>query len=392
MKYTFRISIFSAFIFMIIGCQSHKNIENQFSSLNDRINISTKKIKGSGLYELGAGSIKLLDTSETFSNPVKYPKNINALKRYQLKIDFNETKNYNVELLKGIKDGNPIFIVDENYNKDFTDDSIREYKTIDWRKSADLIKCNYLIYNDVKTVKDSSWLNIGDSNGSFMLGKREYLTSKFKIDNEDYEIGIVEPRNPLSFTYGFRTEISILSKSGIKKDSISYSDLITFGEALNLNGNYYRFEKISNNGDFITLIKDKNFKSKIGTQKGMIAPSFEVITMSGDTLTNSDLQDKLTVIANSCGCGGDKESTEAFFEMERTFGKQMTILHVDSDIKMSDIGIHVDSQEKFNKYFYDNYRKEYCSRLCYVIGKDNRILEKFAINKWKTILPKIIKN
>jgi len=390
MKYTFRISILLAFIFMIIGCQSHKNIENQFSSINDTIIINTKKIKGSGLYQLGASSIKLLDTSETFSNSVKYPKNINELKRYQLKTDFNETKNYNVELLKGIKDGKPIFIVDENNNKDFTDDSIREYKTIDWSKSAVLIKCKYLINNDIKTVQDSSWLNIGDSNGNLILGKREYLTSKFKIDNEDYEIGIVEPKNPLSFTYGFQTEISILSKSGIKKDSISESDLITFGEALSLNGNYYRFEKISNNGDVITLIKDKNFESKIGTQKGMIAPSFEVITMSGDTLTNSDLQDKLTVIANSCGCGGDKESTEAFFEMERTFGNQITILHVDSDIKMSDIGIHIDSQEKFNKGFYDNYRKEYCSRLCYVIGKDNRILEKFGINEWKTILPIII--
>lgn len=377
---------------MIIGCQSHNNIENQFSSLNDTIKISTKKVKGSGLYQLGASSIKLLDTSETFSNSVKYPKNINNLKRYQLKADFKETKNYNLELLKGIKDGSPIFIVDENNNKDFTDDSIRPYKTIDWSKSADLIKCKYLINNDIKTVTDSSWLNIGDSKGDFLLGKREYLTSKFKIDNVDYEIGIVEPRNSLSFSYGFLTQISLLSKSGIKKDSISESDLITLGEALNLNGNYYRFEKVSNNGGFITLIRDKHFESKIGTQKGMIAPSFEIITMSGDTLTNSNLQDKLTVIANSCGCGGDKESTEAFFEMERTFGNQINILHVDSDIKRSDIGIHIDSQEKFNKGFYDNYRKEYCSRLCYVIGKDNRILEKFNINEWRTMLSKIIKS
>ncbi|MEH1006742.1 hypothetical protein VDP25_03285 [Winogradskyella sp. ECml5-4] len=392
MKYIFKISIFFALIYMIIGCQNHKSIENRFSSLNDTIILKTKKVKGNGLFQFGVSSIEFQDTSKRFTNSVKYPKNINDLKRFQLKTDFGETKNYNVEILKGIKNGKQIFIVDENNNKDFTDDSIREYKPINWSKSANLIRCKYLISNDTEVVLDSSWLNIGDSNGNFSLGKREYLISKFEIDNKKYEIGIIEPRNPLSFTYGFRSQISILSDSGIKKDSISESDLIAFGEALNLNGKYYRFEKISNNGDIITLVKDKSFESKIGTQKGMIAPSFKVITMSGDTLTNSYLQNKLTVIANSCGCGGDKESTEAFYEMERTFGNQINILHVDSDIKILDIGIHIESQEEFNKDFYNNYRKEYCSRLCYVIGKDNRILEKFNINEWKNILPKTIKN
>ena len=392
MKYFLKIAIYLASLFTIISCQKHKIVQNQFSSLSDTLFIKTKKIKGNGLFDLGYGSIQFKDTSETFSNSIKYPTDIKNLKRFQLKTDFKETKDYNLEILLGNKNGKQVYIVDENNNKDLTDDSVRDCEKIIWSSPPEIVNTKYLISNGQQTVKDSSWLCIGNSNGRILLGKREHLIGKFSIDNENFEIGVVEPRNPMSFSYGFFPDIAVLSNLGIKKDSISYSDLMQHGEVLNLNNKYYRFDSISNNGDLIALVKDNDFLTKTGTQKGMIAPSFRVITISGDTLKNSDLRNKFTIIANSCGCGGDKKSTQSYYDIEKTFGDLINILHVDSGMEKSDIGIHIDSEEEFNKEFYNNYRKQYCSRICYVIGKDNRIVEKFHINEWKKLLPKIIKN
>lgn len=386
----FRLIIFLFFFFSISGkSKNHKT--NPSSVPKDTIVVKMVKQKGNGLFRLASAPIKFKDTTEVFSNSVKFPKNIDKIKRVQLKSDLREDKEYYLEIMTGYKNGKKIFIVDENNNKNFTDDSIRIYKKINWSSSADLIKCEYFISNGRNTIKDSSWLNIGDSNGTFLLGKREFLIGEINIDNMLYKIGIAEPTNPLIFNYGIQPEIAILSHHGIKKDSLQISDKLELGEFLNLNNKYYCFENISNNGEFVTLVREKNFKSKVGTQTGMLAPSFTVITTSGDTLKSSDIK-KITVIANSCGCGGDKESIQAFYEMEKIFGKTINILHIDSNIKKTDFGIHIDSEDKFNKPFYKNYRKQYCSRICYVIGKNKIIIDKFNIDDWKITLPKIIKN
>jgi hypothetical protein len=376
---------------MTIGCQKNKIIENQFSSLSDTIFIKTKKMKGNGLFDLGFGYLKFKDSLDILSNSIEYPKGIKNLKRFQLKTDYKETKDYNVEILFGNKNDQQVFIVDENNNKDLTDDLVREFEKIIWNSPPKAVKCEYLISNGTQIVKDSSWLCIGSSRGKILIGKREHLIGQFTIDNENFEIGVAGYRNPMSFTYGFGSKISVLSTLGVKKDTLVKSDLMDIGELINLNNKFYRFESISRKGDLITLIKEENFETKIGTQKGIIAPTFEAITISGDTIRSSDLNNKITVIANSCGCGGDKKSTEAFYEMEKAFGNSINILHVDSNLKKSEIGIHIDSEDKFNKEFYNNYRKQYCSRICYVIGKDNRIIDKFNINEWKTKMARIFK-
>lgn len=390
MKYIITLSIFLLLI-TTIGCQKNKIIENEFSSLSDTIFIKTKIMKGNGLFHLGFGYLKFKDTINTFSNSIVYPKGIKNLKRYQLKTDFKETKDYNVEILLGNKNDKQVFIVDENNNKDLTDDLVRECEKIIWNSPPKAVKCEYLISNGKQIVKDSSWLCIGSSRGKILIGKREHLIGQFTIDNENFEIGVAGYRNPMSFTYGFGSKISVLSTLGVKKDTLIKSDLMSIGELINLNNKFYRFESISRKGDLTTLIKDESFKTKIGTQKGIIAPTFEAITIAGDTIRSSDLNNKITVIANSCGCGGDKKSTEAFYEMEKAYGNSINILHVDSNLEKSEIGIQIDSEEKFNKEFYDNYRKQYCSRICYVIGKDNRIIDKFDINEWKDKITKIIK-
>lgn len=389
MKLIFKITLLFLFIFSV-GCENKKNIVNHFYSSNDTLIIRTKKQKGNGLFQLGATDyLNFQDTTEKFPYPVKYPKNFQNVKRYLFVPDFKEKEDYYVDILKGVENGQKAFIVDENNNKDLSDDIIRTYEKIKWDSSENLIKCRYSISNGTQIVKDSSWLKIGTFKKSLYIGRSEHLISEFSIDNEKYELGIIEFRNAVSFTYGFDSELALLSNKGKKKDSISNRDLLKLGEFLNLNDKFYRFKSISNNGEFITLIKERSFENKIGTQIGMIAPSFKVVTTSGDTINSSSLYNKVTVIANSCGCGGDKESTQSFYDIKNTF-KNINILHIDSKIETGSDGLHIDMENNFNKDFYHNYRKQYCSRICYIIGKDNRIIDKFNITDWKTILSKLI--
>ena len=385
-------TIFIICSFFLMSCQQNHHSENVFSVSNDTLIIKTTKHSGSGLFDLGYGFLKFKDTSEKFLFDVKLPNKIDNLKRYELKVDFREKEDFYVELMEGKIGKKDIFIVDSNNNKDFTDDPIRYYKNFRENSNIQLIKSKFQISNGKTIVRDSSWIKISKtSDGRVLLGRREFLLGRFKIDNKEYEIGITEPRNILSFTYGFQPTAGILSHSGIKKDSLYESDLINLGEYLNLDSEYYRFEKISNNGDFITLVKDNNFNLKIGTQKGMIAPEFKAKTITGKAIESSVFQDKITVIANSCGCGGDIESTKSYYNMEEMYGNKINIIHVDSDIDQSSNGIHIDSEKEFNKDFYKKYRQKYCSRISYVIGKNKRVLDKFNINKWETFLPKFIK-
>ncbi|MBR9847573.1 MAG: hypothetical protein GYB35_16390 [Algicola sp.] len=389
MKVFISLIVFFLGICTTASCQEERSVENSFTSLNDTIIIKTKKVKGRGLFGLGYGFLQFKDTSENFTNTIKYPQQIKEIKRLQLKVDFNEHKDYNVELLLGNKEGVQVFIVDGNGNKDLTDDTIRKLENINWSSPPQIVKCEYLISNGQDIVKDSSWLCIGSSKGNILLGKREHLIGRFKLDDEDYQIGVVDINNPVSFTYEVSTKIAITNYLGKEIDSIAERNLLSLNEVLNLNGKYYRFEKITRYGDSIVLIKDKQFETRIGTQIGVMAPEFKVITTSKDTLNSSEVFKKRTIIANSCGCGGDKQSTEAFYKMEKIYGNDINMLHVDSNIEKSDIGIHIDSEDKFNRTFYENYRKTYCSRICYVID-NKKIIDKFYIRHWESALSNIV--
>ncbi len=382
--------ILSSVLFFLISCQNKEYGLNHFSSSIDTLIIKTKKQKGDGLFQLGAAvGLKFNDTSEKLPYSLKYPENLDDTKVLQLKTDFKEKKDFFVDILNGYKNGQKVFVVDENNNKDFNDDTIRPYEKILWNSSDKLVKCVFQISDGKKISQDSSWLRIGISNNNQIIGRSEHLIGEFSIGNENYEVGIIELRNAVSFTYGFDSEIALLSNKGKKKDSISNRDLLKLGELLNLNENFYRFESISNKGEFITLVKVKNFENKIGTQIGMIAPSFSIVSTKGDTINSSNLHNKVTVIANSCGCGGDIESTQAFYDIKNNF-KNLNVLHIDSKIDTKLNGLHFDMENEFNKDFYNNYRMQYCSRICYIIGKDERIIDKFNITDWETILPKII--
>jgi hypothetical protein len=136
--------------------------------------------------------------------------------------------------------------------------------------------------------------------------------------------------------------------------------------------------------------QELDFASKIGTQVGMIAPDFTCISVKGDIIISSNLHDRTVIIANSCGCGGDKLSTETFHEIEKTFGNKIYALRLDFGIERGLEGWHIDMEEEYNRDVYNKYRNAYCSRISYVIGKNGRIIDTFMITDWKPVLFGII--
>jgi len=118
----------------------------------------------------------------------------------------------------------------------------------------------------------------------------------------------------------------------------------------------------------------------------MIAPSFICITISGDTINSDHLHDRTIVIVNSCSCGGDTESTKAFYDIETQYKEKLWVIRLDSRIEKTNTGFQIDVDDEFNKDMYLKYRNMYCSRICYVINRDNRVLDKFPVSSWTSNL------
>lgn len=384
------LKVFLLIAFLSHGCKIHNERPNQFSSSDDTLIIRTEKQQGDGLFSLGVIPLNFKDTIEKFTHRVVYPKQVTNIKRMEMSTDFKATEAQYVEIMTGRINDNEVIIVDENNNKDFTDDSIRIIKPIKWRTNDGLIKCKYLISNGNEIVLDSSWLRIGTWHDDLWGGRSEHLITDFTLNKENYKVGIIDARL-FGFFYGIYPEAAILSHNTEPKDTLFLKDILQIGEFLNLDGNYYRFAYITNNGEFITLIKEVNFNKIIGTQVGMIAPEFTCKTVSGDTIISSNLHDRIMIIANSCGCGGDSLSPQAYYDMRKEYGNNVYVLRLDSKIDKGLDGLQIDIAEKINNDIYSKYRNEYCSRICYVIDKNNRIIDKFPVDNWKSNLPESIK-
>lgn len=371
------------------GCGQPKSEINEFSSSMDTLIISTYKQKGSGLFSLGVSPGHFKDTTESFAYPVIYPMGIKNVMRGQIMSDFDSEEKHYVDIIKGNLSDDNVLIIDENNNNNLTDDSIRIYKPIDWNTEDDLISINYTITKGKLPVADSSWLRIGELYNDIWLGKSEHRVGDFSIDKNEFQIGVATPRTG-DFTYDFLPVLALISQNTSVKDSLGEGDKLALGEILKLHETYYRFDTITHFGELITLVKISNFHELIGTQVGMLAPSFSCVTVSGDTLNSDDLNDRVLIIANSCGCGGDKISTEAYYDIREEYSDKIHILRLDSRIDETSEGNHIDMENEYNKDIYNKYRKAYCSRTCYVIDKQNRITDKFPIKNWKQYLPQIL--
>lgn len=415
--------VISLVIIVSQGCSKKDESFQYFSSTSDTLIIKMQTIKGQGLFPWQASAEYFRDIDSNFTYPIIIPDNLKKVKRAQRFIDirawrYNEFKLSNeeklpnyilddvldnkldtsnfvrpdkncIDILTGILEGKRVYIVDENNNKDLKDDSVRYFQQINQDSMENVVKCNFNIYNGYEITEDSTWIIMEqfDDYSGFWFCVYEHLIADILIDGEYYKIGIIDEQSGFPYQYPI---LALLATNNSSKDSLLLKDILYRDEFIKLNNDYYRFDNVSNNGDYLTLIKERNFESKVGSQIGMIAPEFNCISTAGDTIVSSNLHDKFLVIANLCDCGGDTITSLEYAKMVKEYGDSVHILGLDSQIRDDLDGILVNTQNKANKTIYSNYRKVYCSRVCYVIDKNNRIIDKFPTWNWANYLPKYL--
>jgi hypothetical protein len=131
------------------------------------------------------------------------------------------------------------------------------------------------------------------------------------------------------------------------------------------------------------LIKEKNFQGKVGTQVGMMAPGFECKTTAGELVKCDDFKGQL-LIANVSGC--TPRSYDCYNQLLSAYCTMICILGIENGNIESINGKVIDAGDKFNKDFYDKYRKEYSSYNCYLVNTDGRIINKFEVFDWEVNL------
>ncbi|MEM6642280.1 MAG: hypothetical protein AAF616_04800 [Bacteroidota bacterium] len=298
-----------------------------------------------------------------------------------------------IDIIKGqLGSEEVVMIIDQNNNQSFTDDSLFSPPPIDWYSSKNSIPITFLVSNGVDTTQQQSWIRIGSWNGEIIYGSDEHLAALITIDDKIFEFGVID--QPLSgyFTYGLNPEIALLSSQSDQNDPVNIRDLIKMDEDLKLNRVYYKFDSINNDGSILRLIKEETFDKKTGTQVGMYASEFEFRSAAGDTVNTLNLHDKPLIIANTCACGGDTKSSQAYFEIKEAYQANAYVLRLDSFSENLSDKWTINMDDEFNKNADIAYRRKYCSRVCFVIGKNQRILDKFLITDWKTNLPEALRH
>ena len=393
------------FFIVIFYCNSTFGQVNHFKSFSDTLIIQTKKVKGYGMFPGGGGDITFKDTIEKYfidttlhyEYPLVFPKNISNIKRAWETIDHNrfrtvDIKDNSLSIMSGQRGDDAIFIIDENNNKDFRDDSIRLVQDYDWNKPCKYIKIKYKIFNGVELIADSSWVTIRtSSNNQSIFFVSHHLESNFSIGNRQYQIGVVNFRSGFCFDEPI---ITLTGQNGVKKDTLLEMDILKKDEFLKLKDTYYRLDTVSNDGKFVILVKESDFNSKIGTQVGMIAPDFNCKTIEGDSVRFKDYKGKYLLLINVSVCYSKVSSYKCFKDLTETYQGKLEFLGIDKspvflrnnikELKLT--GKFINGNE--NKMI-QAYRPEFCSRTCFLINPDGRIADKFEIFDWKPKMKQI---
>jgi len=415
-------------ILTFIGCSNNAKISNHFSSDNETIILETEKVKGIGLFSASIGTINFYDTLERYDFPVILPENLKDIKLGWQYVDAKPfhyihykngelerdefmkivngkeidtllvpgPKDNSLSILSGYKGNDRVFIVDQNNNKDFRDDSIRKYKPFNAFDTTGLIKCKYNIYNGDTIIEDSTWVNIGISKyNDLLFFVSHHFISTFYLDNIRYQLSVVDNQSNFCFDDPI---IAITEDKGIKKDTLYPGELLRLGEFLNLNGNYYEFDYISNDGRQIRLIKNTDLSDKIGTQVGMIAPSFRFRTIDSFEVKFEDFRNEYIIIANTTFCGSADALFKSYKELSDACSDRINLVCLNNTTD----SIFKQTIEDYNlKGFFvalsdetaieglNSYRPDFSSRECFLINPEGIIVDKFSLLDWKSHLERI---
>lgn len=374
--------------FAVLSCTNETPTLPQahvFHTIQDTLIIETTKVVGIGPFITGAGPAGFKNLSYDEMTIYKLPEGLDSIKKLTIGSDIWDKNRYEIPVISGRKDGESIYIIDRNNNNDFSDDPTYPIQPINWDTIQYPAQCNYpyeLKNGIIKNISTYIEISSNQQDNYLYLRKAEHLISTFTIGDDQYKIGIIADENFNTLNYNVNPKLWLLPYDD-SQPTINAKDMVTLGEYVKLGNNYYKFATISTYGKELTLIKEPDFNKKTGLQKGMLAPAFEAITTDGTSINSSNLHDQPIIIANSCGCGGDTESTTSYEEMYNTYNSKAHVFHLDNHIKNPGSGIHIDTEKKENKLIDSLYRQQYCSRWAYLIGPDNRILNKFELYDWE---------
>ena len=399
---------------LIFSCTRISPPVNQFSSQSDTLIISTEKLKGSSLFKIGAGGASFRDTTEWKNMerfqfypdyPVMYPENVEEIKlgirimmfdslRYykeqgQVHVQQNFTKEDRLLLMiKCILNNEEVFIVDENHNSDFRDDSVRRFEKWDWNSDSPLIPCTYEISTGYESYVDTSWFKIGYKDDYLLQSTSQHLIADLTIDNQDFTLGVAD-KNSASFCF-LKPIMYPFEENGIKRDTFLQKDIVGIGDYIQLGEYHYKFDHVYNGSETLVLIREPDFNSLTGTQVGMNYPEFKCLSTQGDTLLSTEMiNEKPILIANFSGC--TSRSFSIFEDLNNALNEDLRIIGMESGISTDFEGTLVDVEIAFNEDVYNKYRQAYSSYDCYLIGTSGRILDKFAIFHWETNLSEFMK-
>jgi len=396
------------FLIIVIGCHQPNRNTNQFSSRDHELTLKTNQEKGLGLWMYFA-SLNALNFSDSALYEVITPSeltnisyayevvdyNILAYKKFiasgkevnkyysnlisESKIDTSNLlsfKDNSICILEAIKGQDTIFMVDQNNNKDFRDDTIRFWKELD-PFAKDLVKVDFRIYNGEEYVTSSNWVNFGLWEGLKQYLSHQHYTADFQIDTSYYKIDIFIQDCRFNF---MDPRIAIRSQLPKSIEAVSESDVIQIGEVLKLKEGYYKFASLTNDGSLVGLIKEDDFDSKIGLQPGMIAPDFKATTVNGNQINLNNFLDKPVLVANISGCAPE---TYQDFEtiLEKTKGN-LNIIGLEYGIDNDLGGTMINVEDALNNDIYKKYRNAFSSYNCYLINTDGRIENRFLVYNW----------
>lgn len=415
-------------ILVISSCSNFKRKENKFSASDNVLKLQTIKHKGCGLFNPGAGSLYFQKPEENhFKLKFILPQGLDSIQiathmldikpriyrnfkehgdtasfKYSVKKFHIDTalfpkqeidKNY-LSILKGTRHDSILLIVDQNNNRDFTDDTIRGIQPMEWKSEKSLIGFDYEIFNGARIVPAHSWINMGQSKWSkdLLCFVSQHVSATFSIDNKTYTIAVSDGQWNCSFD---EINVAIIGEGGKMKDTLITEDFLKRGEYLKLGSQYYKFEDIANDGSSITLLKEDHFEKQTGTQIGMIAPDFKGHTNQGDSIALADYKGKYLLLANITSCWSPISSYQSYKELTEAYSPKIEILGIDNspdflqrNIKELNLkGRFIIAEDK-NYSIQAHYRPDFCSRLCFLVNPEGRIVNKFEIADWKTALAK----
>ena len=295
-------------------------------------------------------------------------------------------------MVKGKMKDSTVFMVDQNNNQDFSDDTLRTFKSIHWNSTESLISFDYRIDNGSEIVPATSWINIGtDQYGDTLFGISQHVSSNFFIDENSYIISVSPAFN---CAYGEYIEFALTEENGAYIDTLSGINYNKLGDYLKLGNQYYRFESITNDGSYITLKKEDHFSNLTGTQIGMIAPGFTCCSIDGDSIFSDDYKGKYLLLINVSACWSKISSYKCYKDLAETCNGKFEYIGIDNspvtlrnNIKSLNLfGDFVIAED--NPMIQASYRPDYCSRTCFLISPEGRIVDKFEIFDWESVLSK----